>query len=203
MSFLETQFDPAITNGAVGGPMFKTSVVNVNSGNETRNVEWQYPLHQYNVANGLKTQAQVDLTKALFMNTKGKAYGFRFKDWADYTVSPSSSTLVQIGTSHVYQLVKVYTVGSSSLLRNILKPVSGSLIIYKNSIDVTSNTTIDLTTGLVTWTSSFPTGGDVLTWSGQFDVPVRFDTDVLQQTIDSFNNFSWAQIMMVEIRNPS
>lgn len=202
MSFLETQFDPAITNGAVGGPMFKTTVVTTNSGNELRNVEWQYPLHQYNVANGLKTQAQIDLTKALFMNTKGKAYGFRFKDWADYTVAPLNSTLTQIGSSHVYQLVKVYTVGASSLLRKILKPVTGTVTIYKNSIDVTANTTLDTTTGLITWTTGYPTGGDVLTWAGQFDVPVRFDTDVLQQTIDSFNNFSWSQIIMVELRNP-
>ena len=33
-----------------------------------------------------------------------------------------------------------------------------------------------------------------------FDVPVRFDTDELQFSIDSFNSGSWSGISLVEIR---
>lgn len=201
MSFFETQFDPAISNGAVGGPMFKTSVVSTNSGNELRNADWTYPLHQYDVANGLKTQAQIDSTKALFMNVKGKAYGFRFKDWADYLVVTTNSSMTKT-TGNIYQLNKNYVTGASTLSRAIKKPVTGTVLIYKDAVLLTLTTdySIDYTTGLVTFVVD-PTG-HTLTWAGQFDVPVRFDTDVLHQTIDSFNNFSWSQIMMVELRNP-
>ncbi|MFN7185748.1 MAG: DUF2460 domain-containing protein [Alphaproteobacteria bacterium] len=41
---------------------------------------------------------------------------------------------------------------------------------------------------------------DALTWSGQFDVPVRFDIDQMAVSIEAFQLYSWGQIPLVEIR---
>ena len=39
---------------------------------------------RWDVASGLKKQAQIDELIAFFRARRGKAYGFRFKDWTDY-----------------------------------------------------------------------------------------------------------------------
>lgn len=206
MSFFETpRFDEAISNGAVGGPGFSSDVVVTDSGDEYRNAIWTYPLHTYDVAFGLKTQDQLDTIRALFWNTQGRVNGFRFKDWSDFQVTYAKAngvlTVINAG-AHTYQLTKLYSFGSATAQRIIKKPVSGTVIIYKNAVDVTANTTIDTTTGVVTWNTSPPSGGDVVLWAGEFDVPVRFDTDKMMPTIESYNNFSWGQIPILELRNP-
>lgn len=61
----------------------------------------------------------------------------------------------------------------------------------------TSGQTITLGSGLG---SKFPQASDVLTWSGEFDVPVRFDIDQMRVSIDDYNAYSWGQITLVEVR---
>lgn len=65
----------------------------------------------------------------------------------------------------------------------------------------TSGKTITPSTGMG---SMYVQPADVLTWAGQFDVPVRFDTDEMQaQIIDKGTAglvAEWASIQMIEIR---
>ena len=46
----------------------------------------------------------------------------------------------------------------------------------------------------------YPQASDALTWSGQFDVPCRFDTDQMQIGLEAYNRFDWDQIPVMEIR---
>lgn len=52
--------------------------------------------------------------------------------------------------------------------------------------------------------SMYPQSADALTWAGEFDVPVRFDTDQMDSTIISRSGSSfvvgWDSIRLVEIR---
>ena len=88
-----------------------------------------------------------------------------------------------------YQMNKKYTSGANTFSRKISKPVSGTCIIYKNAVAQTlvvgvpgaGQVSIDYTTGIVTWGTA-PGGGDAITWAGEFDVPVRFDSDWLSAT---------------------
>lgn len=41
---------------------------------------------------------------------------------------------------------------------------------------------------------------DTLTVDYDFDVPVRFDTDELALSLDSFNTGSWNNIPLIEVR---
>ena len=54
---------------------------------QKRNVNWAEARGRWDVASGLKKQAQIDELIAFFRARMGKAYGFRFKDWTDYKAS--------------------------------------------------------------------------------------------------------------------
>lgn len=84
MSFAEAQFPADISYGATGGPVFLTDVVATVSGHEQRNSKWAQARARYNVASGVKTEAQWQALIAFFRARRGKAVGFRFKDWSDF-----------------------------------------------------------------------------------------------------------------------
>jgi Conserved hypothetical protein 2217 (DUF2460) len=86
-SFHEVRFPDNIAYGATGGPEFATTVVATGSGHEKRNVNWAEARGRWDVASGLKKQAQIDELIAFFRARRGKACGFRFKDWTDYKAS--------------------------------------------------------------------------------------------------------------------
>lgn len=202
MSFVETQFPVEISYGAVGGPRFSTDIVRNFGGYEQRNINWSFPLGEWNVAHGVKTPAQLDALQAFFWARKGRAVGFRFKDWSDYEVTAGNIGTGD-GSTAAFQLRKQYTSGGVTINRSIVKPVSGSLVVYVNGSQKTAGThyNADFTTGIVTFTGgNIPTSGQVITADFAFDVPARFDTDKLDISLDSFGVGSWANIPVVELR---
>ena len=87
MGFVEEQFPTDISYGSSGGPEFSTDIVTAQSGHEQRNSNWAEARARYNVAHGVKSQTQLDALIAFFRARKGRACGFRFKDWIDYKAS--------------------------------------------------------------------------------------------------------------------
>lgn len=197
MGFVEVQFPTDISYGSSGGPEYATDIVASNSGYEQRNVNWQQARARYNVAHGVKTKAQLDALISFFRARKGRAYGFRFKDWTDYQGTETLGT--GDGTRTQFQLVKNYASGSVIESRTITKPVSGSVQVYKNGVLQTTGIAIDTTNGIITFTAA-PAAGQVITASYQFDVPVRFDTDKLSASLDAYGIHSWLDITLVEVR---
>ncbi len=190
--FVEMQFPSDISYGATGGPMFLTDVVTTVSGHEQRNSKWSQSRARYNVASGIKTETQWQALIAFFRARRGKAVGFRFKDWGDYKAI--NQPLLALGGND-YQLVKQYVSGAVVSERVIIKPVSISVKLYKDSILQASGWSIDTATGIIT---TALTG--TLTADFEFDVPVRFDTDELALSLDSFDAGSWNNIPLIEVR---
>jgi len=58
--FHEVRFPDNIAYGATGGPEFATTVVATGAGHEKRNVNWEQARGRWDVASGLKKQAQID-----------------------------------------------------------------------------------------------------------------------------------------------
>lgn len=197
MAFVDIRFPTDISYGSSGGPEYSTAVVELASGFEQRNVNWAEARARYNVAHGVKTQAQLDSLIAFFRARKGRAHGFRFKDWTDYSVQ---NQLIGTGngTATTFQLVKSY-VSSIIETRTIKKAVSGTVNVYKNGILQTSGVSVDANTGMVTF-SVAPAGGVSITADFEFDVPVRFDTDRLSASIEEYGVTSWLDIPLVEVR---
>lgn len=189
MSFIETRFPVDISYGAIGGPGYKTDVVVVNSGFEKRNITWQDARAVYDVSHGARTQAQLDSLIAFFRVMRGRATGFRFKDWSDFTVISGQGIFTEI-TATTFQMVRRYSSAGNNSDRIIKKPVSGSVTVTGGS-----GISINHATGIVTVTSGTPTE-----WIGEFDVPCRFDADEMRINIETYGTYSWGQILVVEVR---
>lgn len=196
--FAEVQFPPDISYGSSGGPEYTTDLVITTSGHEQRNVNWAQARLRYNVAKGVKNATQLASLIAFFRARKGRAYGFRFKDWSDFRAEGEVLGTGN-GVQTQFQLVKRYLSGGVQETRAITKPVTGSVQVYKNAALQSSGVNVNYNTGVVTFTAA-PATGHAVTANFEFDVPVRFDTDRLEATLDSYGTHSWNDIPLVEVR---
>ncbi len=204
-AFHEVQFPPSLSYGARGGPAFNTTILQLASGYERRNQNWQVARASYDVSHAVKTQAQMDALRAFFYERRGRAYGFRFKDWADYKlpndgdVRPTMMT-TDGGTTTSFQIVKVYGSGTNNYTRTISKPVAGTVRLFADAVE-TFSFSVNTATGVVTLNAPLVgTTGKVITMQCEFDVPVRFDVDDMQVEVSDVEALAWGSIMLVEIR---
>lgn len=202
MSFFENRLPERLSFGARGGPAFSTEVVKTQGGQRSSNRNWLFPLHRFDVSHGVKSEEDFDEIRSFFYNVSGQFDGFRFKDWADYKANRQPLTTITLGTS--YQLNRQYVRGSRTFNRPIYKPVSGTIVVYRNGSVIAP--AVSTTTGVVSITGH--TGGDFYTWSGEFDIPVAFTSDILETVIENKTGsggtsdflISWPSIQLEEIR---
>lgn len=207
MAFHEIRFPDAISRGARGGPERRTQIVELASGAEERNASWANSRRRYDVAYGIRRADDLAAVVAFFEARNGRLYGFRFKDWADFkSCLPSQlpgPTDQAIGTGDgsttQFQLTKRYSSGAQSWTRLIAKPVAGTVTVALNGTPQASGWSVSPTTGLITFATA-PAAGVALTAGFEFDVPVRFDTDTLDITLDLERLGSIPSIPLTEIR---
>lgn len=191
-TFIETPKFPGTPKfGLTSEPGYDVSVIRVASGRERRNRNWSRPLTRITITVGPGPRADDEVQELLeyWHGVGGIAVGFRYKDWSDYKSCRVSNTPASIDqplvlvTGSVYQLTKRYTAGASVQDREITKPVSGTLLIADAGTLKTETThyTVDYATGRVTL-SFTPSGA--MTWGGEFDIPVRFDSSFPVEQIE-------------------
>lgn len=200
MSFHNVRLPVDVERGAKGGPGFNTTVIPLQSGKEQRNINWAQQRCSYDISYGIGTQQLYqDITKFFYIR-RGKAYGFRFKDWADYQITAG---VIGTGTGVLteFQIVKVYSDDGGSYSRNIYKPVASTVQVYLNGVlqTLTTHYTLDANTGIITFVTP-PSNGVVVTVTCEFDVPVRFDIDTLQTTMQWVEAGQVQAIPLVELR---
>jgi uncharacterized protein (TIGR02217 family) len=203
MSFIESpRFPDEIAFWAVGGRAFKTTVVQTYGGDEFRNAAWSQMRGEFEVQNAFRTANQNDnnhnisLYLSFFRVCMGQLYGFRFKDFQDYTDSMNGgSGIFYMLTATTFQLYKRYTQGSINFDQIVQKPVSASVVVTGGVSPV-----VDYTTGIVTVSSGTPTS-----WTGQYDIPCRFAEDNPRLGMDESSGalYNWQQLKLIEIRDIS
>jgi len=207
MAFHEVRFPDNISRGARGGPERRTQIVELASGDEERNASWANSRRRYDVAYGIRRADDLAAVVAFFEARNGRLHGFRFKDWADHkscmpsgTASPTDQAMgTGDGTMTAFHLVKHHSSGAQSWSRAIAKPVAGSVRMALDGVEELGGWSVDITTGVVTFTTA-PGAGVAVAAGFAFDVPVRFDTDVLDVTLDVERLGSITSIPLVEIR---
>jgi uncharacterized protein (TIGR02217 family) len=207
MAFHEVQFPDNISRGARGGPERRTQIVELASGDEERNASWANSRRRYDVAYGIRRADDLAAVVAFFEARNGRLHGFRFRDWGDYKSCQPSQTpgltdqaiRTGDGATTAFQLVKHYASGSQTWTRTITKPVAGSVRIALAGVEQSSGWSVDTATGVVTF-SVAPGSGVAVTAGFEFDVPVRFDTDALDVTLDLERLGSITSIPLLEIR---
>ncbi|MBS9531266.1 MULTISPECIES: TIGR02217 family protein [unclassified Wolbachia] len=197
MSFTEIRFPENISYGSTGGPEFSTDVVTTHNGCEQRNINWSRARARYNIAYGVRSNEQLTELITFFQARKGKAIGFRFKDWSDFTVINQE---IGIGDDKktIFQLMKTYISGKDKHTRTIKKPVHDTIKIYLDG-EKTEKYSVNYSTGEIAFMKP-PAKGRIITASFEFDVPVRFDTDYLNASIDNYGSNSWNNIPLVEVK---
>lgn len=180
-SFAEVRINDAeIVRGSVGGPVYSTKISTSFGGAEQRQVTWDESAWEGELGQRDLLQSQFETLNSFFRARKGRAIGFRHKDWADFTVKPFEGVLTPIpGQANAFQLFKRYTSGGDVDLRKIVKPVAGTVKVMRSDTLVQVAAATDYATGVVTLTE--PLSGP-LCWSGEFDVPVRFNVDKMPTT---------------------
>jgi uncharacterized protein (TIGR02217 family) len=196
--FHDVLFPPDISYGASGGPGYLTTVVTTIAGYERRNSSWADSRGRWDVAHGLRNRDHVASLIAFFRARRGRAYGFRFKDWTDYQAS-AQVLGVGVGARKTFQLVRNYASGGVTATRTISKPVAGTVTVYRDGGVAASGVTINTVTGLVTL-SAAPAAGVIVTADYEFHVPVRFDSDQMNITIETYQLGTWAQVPIIEVR---
>ncbi len=197
MSFLEVKFPDSISFNSSSILEFNTSVVQSKSGLEQRNINWNSNKMKFNVVNGIKSKKELDEIVSFFRNVKGKAYGFRFKDWSDYQAK-NEYIGVGDGEKTEFQLIKSYKIGNDFITnRKITKPVFSSIKIFVDDI-LNNDFNIDLTSGLITFNNPPPLNSTIKA-DFEFDIPVRFDSDLLEISMNSINSGNIKEISLIEI----
>jgi len=209
MAFHDIRFPADLSFGSLGGPERRTEIVALANGHEERNTPWAQSRRRYDAGLGLRALDDVERLIAFFEARQGMLHAFRWKDWADYRSALSSTEIRPIdqalgmgdGSVRVFQLAKTYRSGGFSARRVITKPVPGSVRLALGGIEQKEGLAWDLDplTGAVTFHTAPGLGAEV-TAGFEFDVPVRFDTDLIQVSVASFQAGDVPRVPVVEVR---
>ena len=209
MSFHEVRFPSSLSFGSVGGPERRTEVITLANGYEERNTPWAHPKRRYDAGVGLRSLDDVEKLIAFFEARQGRLFGFRWKDWSDFQscsasgeIEPTDQSIaLGDGVRTSFQLVKNYVSGDTCYARPIKKPVMGTVqIALDREVQSDGQDYVwDVNTGVVEFAVSPEVGVDV-TAGFEFDVPVRFDTDLIQTSVASFRAGDAPHVPIVEIR---
>ncbi len=142
---------------------------------------------------GIRTREQMAEVIAFFRARKGRAYGFRFRDWTDFEATDQA--LVATADPLVWKLAKTYASGPSADLRLITKPEAGSVLVRVSGALV-PGISVDHLAGIVTFLSAPPLAQPYADF--RFDVPCRFDTDHLPVVASAYHLQQVSSIAIVE-----
>jgi uncharacterized protein (TIGR02217 family) len=197
--FIETpRFPTRISYGSTGGPKFTTFLFESPGGVEGREIAWDQARAEYRIDLQDHDKSDMDTVRAFFLNARGRARGFRFKDWHDYSMTDELIGTGD-GVTRVFNIIKNYGSGDLAYQRRIYKPIDGTLTVKVNGTPVSA--TISYTAGTVTFSvPNTPAVADLITVTCEFDVPVRFDTDELSASSHDFEQQSWGGIPLVELK---
>lgn len=208
--FHEVRFPVEIARGARGGPERLTQVVTLASGREIRNSRWAHSRRRYDAGFGVRTLDALSTIVAFFEERRGRLYGFRWRDRLDWkscapsAIPAASDQQIGIGdgATRIFQLGKLYGGLHAPYLRRITKPVSGSVLVAVDGVVQAQPGAVacDHGTGLITFAiGAAPPAGAVVCAGFAFDVPVRFDIDMIEVDLSAFEAGDIPKIPIVEI----
>lgn len=201
MAFHNVQFPEGISFGSAGGPEFSTTVIVRSDGLELRNQNWTYPRERWDVAFGVKSADDLRTLVEFFYQREGMRHGFRFKNWGDYEID---GTTVGSGdtVTRTFPVYKDYpdAGGGYELKRRIYCPRVTGFRVFVAGIEQVGNWTLDTDDGIVTFDLGHAPGlGQAVSVYGDFDVPVRFDTDYCPVRMVTYESRQ-ASVPVVELK---
>ena len=209
MSFHEVRFPANLSFGSLGGPERRTDIVTLANGHEERNTPWAHSRRRYDAGVGLRSLDDVERLIAFFEARRAQMFGFRWKDWADFKSGKAALPVAfddqsigrGDGASASFQIVKIYRSGAQSYRRPIIKPVVGTVRVGVEQDELQEGVEyeVDASTGIITF--AHPPDPEMEIFAGfEFDVPVRFDTDRILTSVESFHAGQVPNVPVIEVR---
>lgn len=200
--FDEVSLPARLAFGSTGGVERRTEVIELASGYERRFTPWSQGRRRYLIGAGLRSLDDMAALTAFFEARQGRLRGFRFRDFADFKSCMPTGTVTALdqvigtgdGDTRTFTLCKAY----GAMKRTITKPVEATVKVAVGGVE-TQGFSFDGSTGEVTLQGA-PAQGVPVTAGFWFDTPVRFDTDRLEVTLESFEAGRMAAVPLVEIR---
>jgi uncharacterized protein (TIGR02217 family) len=199
----------------VSSPRFKTSIQVNAGGREQRNQEWEHPLHRFVLPEAVARQW--DVVQSLMAHWRIMRGPFRSWPWRDPLdfascglVRPNqlpsvSMTDQAIGTgtgfTTSFQLVKTYSVGAETYVREIRLPVLASVVVAVNGVLADeSEYSVSRVGGVVSFIAP-PADGAEITAGYLFDVEVRFESDdQMEAVLRAHRAAGFADLTLIEVR---
>lgn len=185
MQYMDIEPPECIAFGALRRVGWNTTIVQALGGAEVANQNWTKRRHTFDISFAIRTVSAYDSIDQHHTMARGKAKVFPFKDFLDFQVTRERGQLVVDPSSGdpAFWLAKTYGTGPDQYVRFITRPRSGTVAIFRlrgaTTADITSSATIDYSTGRLVIDDSALQVGDLLSWTGEFRVPCRYDTDDL------------------------
>jgi uncharacterized protein (TIGR02217 family) len=208
--FHEVRFPLRLALGTSGGPVRRTDIVGLSNGRENRNRRWRDARRHYDAGSGVRSIGDLYAVLEFFEARAGQMHGFRFRDPLDFKSCAPDATVTAsdqlIGTGDgvgaTFLLVKTYGDAGGASLREIAKPVAGTVVVSVGGVlAATADFTLDAVTGRVTFgPGKIPPEGAEIRAGYEFDVPVRFDTDRIDIDLTQFQAGRIPTIPLVEIK---
>lgn len=204
-AFHDVLFPLGIGREAEVSAEFSTNVVTLMSGHERRNSDWADARMAYNVAPGVRSEAELVELMQFFRARRGAAIGFRFSDPFDSSSNedngePGYSDQILgegNGIRTTFQLVKRYGIGEGAQERVITRPRVGTVRIAVNGIETPA---WNLAAGGQIVFETPPVNGAIISAGFHFDVPVRFNQDRIDVNRSTFGAGDMPNVMLVEIK---
>lgn len=204
MAFHEVSLPARLAFGSTGGVERRTEVVTLGSGFERRSTPWAQGRRRYLIGANLRSLDDMAALTGFFEARRGRLYGFRFRDFADFkSCAPGAAVTATDqalgtgdGTTTAFQLGKAY----GDQVRDITKPVAGSVRVAVDGVELDgTGFSVEAATGQVTLAVP-PDPGATVTAGFVFDTPVRFDSDRIEVTLETFGAGRMAAVPLIEIR---
>lgn len=191
-AFDDVRLPTDIEQGALIGPSFQTTIVPLSGGAEQRNADWQQEKLSADISYGVMAKndpRDVSNSFAAIMRfyraRMGRFRSFRFRDWSDYQAFDEPLTV--LGPKYA-----LLTITYDAYKRIITRPMldtlqfaNGAAYEYKGG-------------GLF----YFPQGGEDTEATFEFDVPVRFDSDLAQVNLTLVDAGEVPSIKLIQVVEP-
>jgi uncharacterized protein (TIGR02217 family) len=177
---------PVALSALTAKTSWKNQITELGGGNEQRAILFNDSIRVYDLATkGALTIVEYQSISKHFNARRASGFSYPLRDNTLYkvTVEPLG---VGNGSATTFQLTMNEGDAGNAYNREIYLPENGTIRIFDNSVEVLEGAGpgkftlayTGATAGLVTFGTA-PVNGHVLTWSGQFYIPVRYAIDEL------------------------
>lgn len=191
-AFDDVRLPVDIEQGALIGPSFQTTIVPLSGGAEQRNADWQQEKLSADISYGIMSKddpRDVSNSFAAVMRfyraRLGRWRSFRFRDWSDYQAFDEALTV--LGPNHA-----LLTITYDGYKRIITRPLMDTL-------QITGSPQVELLDGGLL---HFPNGGAGGDATFEFDVAMRFDSDLAQVSLTQIDAGEVPSIKLIQVPEP-